>query len=134
MTNLKTEQDTIEFAKKMALEIKWPAVIALNGDLGAGKTTFVRGFIQALLGNIPVPSPTFTILQEYDTPRGKIVHADLYRINDPSELQELGLEELFENAIVFIEWPEKIDLPKNAISFNFTRSQKGLTIGIDSPQ
>ncbi|MHA1540763.1 MAG: tRNA (adenosine(37)-N6)-threonylcarbamoyltransferase complex ATPase subunit type 1 TsaE [Alphaproteobacteria bacterium] len=125
---LKTEQDTINFAKKMTKEIKSPAVIALRGDLGSGKTTFVRGFIQALCGDIPVPSPTFTLMQEYDSPKGKIVHVDLYRIENPEEIQELGLEDFFDSAIVFIEWPEKAELPNNRLSLFFKRTEKGLEI------
>ncbi|MBN1784080.1 MAG: tRNA (adenosine(37)-N6)-threonylcarbamoyltransferase complex ATPase subunit type 1 TsaE [Alphaproteobacteria bacterium] len=112
----------------MAGEITAPAIFALNGDLGAGKTTFVRGFIQALCGNIAVPSPTFTLMQEYETPKGTLLHVDLYRIHDLSEIQELGLEEYFDKAIIFIEWPDRMDLPKNTIQFEFHRTSEGLQI------
>lgn len=127
---LRTEQDTINFAKKMTKKIKAPCIIALHGDLGSGKTTFVRGFIQELCGQIPVPSPTFTILQVYESPNGKIVHSDLYRIKDSSEIQEIGLEEFFDNSIVFVEWPEKANLPKTKLNFYFTRNEKNLELSI----
>ncbi len=125
---LKTEQDTINFAKEMTKEIKSPVVVALRGDLGSGKTTFVRGFIQVLCGDIPVPSPTFTLMQEYDSPKGKIVHVDLYRIENPEEIQELGLEDFFDSAIVFIEWPEKAELPQSKFNLFFKRTESGLEI------
>lgn len=125
---LKSEQDTVDYAKKMAEEITAPATFALHGDLGAGKTTFVRGFIQALCGNIAVPSPTFTLIQEYDSPKGTILHVDLYRIHDPSEIQELGLEEYLDKAIVFIEWPDRMELPENTQELQFHRTTEGLKI------
>ena len=125
---LKTEQDTIRFATELAKKITWPQVIALHGDLGSGKTTFVRGFIQALCGEIPVPSPTFTLMQTYDSPKGSIVHLDLYRCADSSEIQELGLEEFFDSSIIFVEWPEKAELPSTRLNYYFNRAEKGLTI------
>lgn len=90
-------------------------VIALRGDLGAGKTALARGFIRARLGEVEVTSPTFTLVQLYgdDT----IWHVDLYRVEDPRELRELGLEEAFESAICLIEWPERLgeDLPEDRL-------------------
>ena len=79
-------------------------VVYMSGDLGAGKTTFVKAAIQSILGNDePVPSPTFTLIQTYDTPI-PIWHYDLYRINDPEEVLELGMDEAFSQGITFIEW------------------------------
>lgn len=85
--------------------------IALTGALGAGKTTFARGFVQALAGPVEVASPTFTLLQTYDiaTKNGAstpVCHADLYRLKAASELAELGLEEVLEQGILLVEWPE----------------------------
>jgi N-acetylmuramate 1-kinase len=84
-------------------------VIALSGDLGAGKTAAARAMIRYLAGDdtIEVPSPTFTLAQTYDLPPFPLVHADLYRVNDPSELEEIGLSPLPEGVVALIEWPER---------------------------
>lgn len=82
-------------------------VVYMQGDLGAGKTTFVRDAIQSVLHSYEaVPSPTFTLVQTYDTQKGTIYHYDLYRLIDPEEVLELGMNEAFENGITFIEWPQ----------------------------
>jgi tRNA threonylcarbamoyl adenosine modification protein YjeE len=83
-------------------------VVYMMGDLGAGKTTFVRAAIQSLLGqDEAVPSPTFTLVQTYDS-APPIWHYDLYRINDPEEVLELGMDEAFNQGITFIEWPQNM--------------------------
>jgi tRNA threonylcarbamoyladenosine biosynthesis protein TsaE len=85
-------------------------VVALSGGLGAGKTTFVRGIVRSLLGDDPVSSPTFTFRHRYEGPGlgFAVEHLDLYRLEDESELTELGLEEAFGPAILtVIEWPER---------------------------
>ena len=88
-----------EFAKKLSA----PVVIALHGDLGMGKSEIARTVIQTLRGaDTVVPSPTFTIVQNYDG----ISHFDLYRLTDASELVEVGLQHAMENDITLIEWPE----------------------------
>lgn len=83
-------------------------LIALSGDLGAGKTTLARALIRTLAGDpdLDVPSPTFTLVQAYDTPL-PVSHFDLYRLGDPSELEELGLDEALEDGIALVEWPER---------------------------
>ena len=83
--------------------------VVLRGELGTGKTTFARALIRTLLADPlhDVPSPTFALRQDYDWPGGSIFHVDLYRIGDPSELDELALDEAFETSIAIIEWPEK---------------------------
>src|ERR1043166_5024961 len=85
------------------------ALVTLSGDLGAGKTTFARALIRHLADDatLDVPSPTFTLVQHYVLPRATVVHADLYRIGDTSELAELGIDELAESAIVLLEWPDR---------------------------
>lgn len=84
-------------------------VITLSGDLGAGKSEFARAFIQAAVGSkIVVPSPTFTLLQQYEGKRYAISHFDLYRLEDPEEVYELGLEEALIEGLTLIEWPEKL--------------------------
>ncbi len=83
--------------------------IALEGDLGMGKTEFARGFIHARAGaEVEVPSPTFTLVQTYDLPGGPIWHFDLYRLADPEEIWELGWEAAREGAIALIEWPQRL--------------------------
>jgi tRNA threonylcarbamoyl adenosine modification protein YjeE len=83
-------------------------VVLLEGDLGAGKSELARAVIRTLAGaDIPVPSPTFTLVQAYDLPRLEIGHADLYRLGDPGEIQELGLEEAWQQGALLVEWPER---------------------------
>jgi tRNA threonylcarbamoyladenosine biosynthesis protein TsaE len=86
-------------------------VIALHGDLGAGKTELARAVIRAAAGDsaLIVPSPTFTRVEVYDTPLGAIWHFDLYRIDAPEQVWELGLEEALADAVSLIEWPERLD-------------------------
>ena len=85
-------------------------VVALHGDLGSGKTTFVRGVVEGLGGNPdPVSSPTFVIVQSYASPVAQIHHMDAYRIRAESELDEMGFDEYFDGAsIVLVEWPERV--------------------------
>lgn len=100
-------EETAQLAARLAPHLKAGDVIALEGDLGAGKTTFCRALISALLGeDTEVPSPTYTLVQTYDGPDFPIFHFDLYRLNDPAELDELGWDETF-GGLALIEWPEK---------------------------
>ena len=89
----------------------------LYGDLGAGKTAFVRGLAEGLgVHRDEVSSPTFTLIQEYRGGRVTLLHADLYRLDDPREIEELGLDEQGEQAVVAIEWAEKLPrVPPGAI-------------------
>ena len=84
-------------------------LIALEGDLGAGKTSFARAFINALQDEPEeVPSPTFTLVQQYETRAGTVLHADLYRIADRSETDALGLIDALDDAILLVEWPDRL--------------------------
>lgn len=96
--------------------------ILLDGPVGAGKTHFARSLIQSLL-IVPedVPSPTFTLVQTYDTRAGEVWHSDLYRLTSPHEVIELGLTDAFDDAICLIEWPDRLgDLaPADALRITF---------------
>lgn len=92
----------------LAAQLKPGDLVLLVGDLGAGKTALARAIIRTLAGDpdLDVPSPTFALVQPYDSPRGAILHADLYRLGDPREVDELGLADN-PDAIVLVEWPER---------------------------
>jgi N-acetylmuramate 1-kinase len=106
---LANEPATRRLAAEIATMLKPGDLVTLSGDLGAGKTTFARALIRHVADDatMDVPSPTFTLVQTYALPRGTIVHADLYRIGDPGELAELGIDDVAESAIVLLEWPER---------------------------
>ena len=108
--SLPDEAATAALARELASLIRQGDVLLLAGPIGAGKTTFARALIRAATGDPAeeVPSPTFTLVQTYATPRGEIWHADLYRLEDPHEALELGLDEAMEDAICLIEWPERL--------------------------
>ena len=93
---------------KIAAGVRAGDVVALEGGLGAGKTTLARAIIAALGHAGEVPSPTFTIIETYDPPqvRMPLVHADFYRLNSPSEAIEIGLDEYREGAVLIAEWPD----------------------------
>ena len=106
--DLGDERATAALAAQLAALARPGDVIALSGDLGAGKTSFARAFIEARGGAESVPSPTFTLVQTYDLPGGAIWHFDLYRLRAAEEAWELGIEEAFETGISLIEWPERL--------------------------
>ncbi len=95
------------FAQLLSVIVRRGDLIALEGEVGAGKTTFARAFIRAFLGgrDEEIPSPTYTLVQTYNTPRMNIAHFDLYRLGDPSELTELGLDHALDDSIALVEWP-----------------------------
>ncbi|MCL2369214.1 MAG: tRNA (adenosine(37)-N6)-threonylcarbamoyltransferase complex ATPase subunit type 1 TsaE [Alphaproteobacteria bacterium] len=123
------ENEMILWAKDFAKALNAPVVIALHGDLGIGKTTIARAIINELCGDTIVPSPTFTIVQEYDVTHYalRVTHYDLYRIKDKSELVEIGLMDAIANNITIIEWPEiAMDiLPKNTIHIYIGEFESG---------
>lgn len=105
---------TAALAQRLAVLARGGDVIALRGDLGVGKTSFARAFVNALPGPDgalvaeEVPSPTFTLVQSYRRLPADVWHLDLYRLERPEEAYELGIEEAFGSAIVMIEWPERL--------------------------
>lgn len=103
------EAAMVRFAEDIAAILKPGDLFCLSGDLGAGKSTFTRALLRAFADDphLEVPSPTFTLVQTYDLPRMTVSHLDLYRLEDPEEVEELGLEELLETGAAFVEWPEK---------------------------
>lgn len=95
-------------AQSLELPLAAPLVIGLTGELGSGKTTFVRGFLGALGVTDLVRSPTYTLLEEYDAGPLRVAHLDLYRLRSPAEIDELGIPDLLEaNRVMLIEWPER---------------------------
>jgi tRNA threonylcarbamoyladenosine biosynthesis protein TsaE len=99
---------TERFGARLAECCAGGSVIYLHGQLGAGKTTLVRGFLRALGFTGPVKSPTYTLLESYPIQYGVIHHLDLYRLSDPEELEWIGIRDLFDDASVcMIDWPEQ---------------------------
>jgi N-acetylmuramate 1-kinase len=121
---LPDEEATRRFATDLAGVLEPGDLITLSGDLGAGKTTFARALIRHLAGDesIEVPSPTFTLVQNYELPRFILVHADLYRIGNAAELAELGFDDVPDGAVVVIEWPDRAAgaLPADRLDIAFT--------------
>ena len=116
------EKHLEDFANKFACDIPRPLIIWLEGDLGAGKTTFARGLIHALGYKGRVKSPTYGLLEHYQLESIQVLHMDLYRISDPGELEFLGIEDLLdEQTILLIEWPDKGGswLPRPDFVFTF---------------
>ncbi len=102
-------RETVEVGRTFAAQLKPGDCVALSGTLGSGKTQFVIGVCEGLQARAHATSPTFTFINEYSAPFGTVVHIDLYRIEKPSELDALGVEEYFnERCICLIEWPEMI--------------------------
>jgi tRNA threonylcarbamoyladenosine biosynthesis protein TsaE len=102
-----TEKQMAAFAVRLAYYLDRGDCVALYGDLGAGKSSFARAIIRELSGPQDVPSPTFTLVQVYETPKGHLAHFDLYRIKHAEEVFELGWDEAH-NGIVLVEWPERL--------------------------
>ncbi len=118
------EAETIAVGRKIAEGAEPGEIYCLNGDLGAGKTVFAKGFAEGLGITEPVTSPTFTIIKEYDEGRLSLYHFDVYRIADPSEMDALGYEEyFFGDGVCLVEWSELIEelIPENAIHIDIRK-------------
>lgn len=122
---LKSADKTTQLAQAFAPFLKAGHTILLRGPVGAGKTHFARQLIltrMAAIGAIEdIPSPTFTLIQTYELGSIDIWHADLYRLSDPSEVYELGLDAAFDSAICLVEWPDRLGelSPQNALTLTF---------------
>ena len=125
LINLSSEKKTEELANKISKKLKLGHVVFFEGEMGVGKTTFIRYLINNLqkenrLKITEVTSPTFNLLNEYKIKEIKINHYDLFRIKNLDEIHNLGLFDNISNAITLIEWPQKIKpKPKNLIELNF---------------
>ncbi len=123
---LPTDQDTERFARRLATCIQAPLVLTFSGDIGAGKTTLVRALFRALGVDVPIKSPTFSLVESYQGLRGPLHHFDLYRIQEETELDHLGFRDYFEdNAICCIEWPERVQRYQRFSDLGWTLSVCG---------
>ena len=119
-----SENDTFEIAKNIAKELKKGSIVCLDGDLGVGKTIFAKGFAKGLGIEDDITSPTFTLVQSYESLDNVLHHFDVYRISDESEMDEIGYEEyFFSDAICLIEWSSLIPdlIPENAICISIEK-------------
>ncbi len=119
----KCEQDTIDFACKLASHLHAKDIIVLTGDLGSGKTKFVQGILKYFGLENNISSPTFTIVNEYNTSSFPIYHFDVYRLADSDEFYAMGGEEYFEKGLCLIEWGETVQevLPKDYLKITFAK-------------
>ncbi len=143
-TTLTSPEATARLAETLAGALGAGDILCLDGDLGAGKTHFARALIQHLqaqYGQVEdVPSPSFTLVQTYQAGEQEIWHADLYRLSDPQEVDELGLTDAFDTAICLVEWPDRLgsDMPARAlwVSLRMVPGQddaRALTLSSDRP-
>lgn len=127
---MSSPDETGQFARGLAPKMKQGDTLLLSGDLGAGKTHLARALIKERLARAgrdeDVPSPTYTLVQTYDDGITEIWHCDLYRLSDPGEIDELGLEEAFDQAICLVEWPDRLQdrAPSGALRLHFTMQDR----------
>ena len=133
---LADEAATIALGEDFAAVIQRGDVICLTGDLGAGKTCFARGLLRALSDDpaLEVPSPTFTLVQAYETPRLTVSHFDLYRLEAAEDLDALGFEEAATNGAVLVEWPERAAerMPEDAVIVELTIADSGREVRVEA--
>ncbi|MBD3665209.1 tRNA (adenosine(37)-N6)-threonylcarbamoyltransferase complex ATPase subunit type 1 TsaE [Sulfitobacter aestuariivivens] len=123
--HLQDAEATDQIARALGQRLQVGDVVLLQGPVGAGKSHFARSLIRSLLKEPEdVPSPTFTLVQTYETVSGAIWHADLYRLSDIQEVEELGLVDAFETAICLIEWPDRLGTltPESALRIDLVNT------------
>jgi tRNA threonylcarbamoyladenosine biosynthesis protein TsaE len=134
---LPDEAATVALAGRLAALARPGDVLLLTGPLGAGKTAFARAFIRALAGDaaLEVPSPTFTLVQSYDTPVAAVHHYDLWRLTDHHALEELGWDEA-QAGIVLVEWPDRLGplTPAQALGLTISLMPAGREIMLEGEQ
>ncbi|MEH6789634.1 MAG: tRNA (adenosine(37)-N6)-threonylcarbamoyltransferase complex ATPase subunit type 1 TsaE [Parasphingorhabdus sp.] len=110
MRILQDEQATLAIGRELGALLRAGDKVALSGTLGAGKTTLARGILEGLGYGGEVPSPTFAIVQQYEPPETRlpVAHVDLYRIEEPEEIQELGLDDALIDGAMVVEWPDRM--------------------------
>ncbi|WP_299964666.1 tRNA (adenosine(37)-N6)-threonylcarbamoyltransferase complex ATPase subunit type 1 TsaE [uncultured Roseobacter sp.] len=138
LTQVLDSEATAALAQRIGPLLHPGDTLLLEGDVGAGKTHFARHLIRSILITPEdIPSPTFTLVQTYDTQAGSLWHCDLYRIGTTAEIEELGLTEAFETAICLVEWPDRLGPLRPSKSLQITLAHCGdpqhrrLTIGLD---
>lgn len=119
-------EETEIAAEKLGKQLKGKEIVAFYGDLGAGKTTFVRGISKALKVNDIISSPTFTLVNEYSSDKFKIYHFDMYRIKTLEDLESTGFFDYIDTGILLIEWSENIEnyLPKDIIKIKIDKNSE----------
>ena len=132
MEYLADEAATLAFAREFAATVESPCSVALIGDLGAGKTTFVRGVLRALGDTGAIKSPTYALVESYDTTKGEVHHLDAYRIENVNDFEARGGFEYFQSrSIRFVEWPERLQgsvLFDVTLKFDFENDGRRVTV------
>ena len=124
-TLIPTEADMLDLGRQLISQFYPGDVVFFQGDLGAGKTTLIKGILQGLGYQDVVTSPTYTLLQPYSTERFEVLHFDLYRLKSPDELEMLGIRDLVDGQnLIFVEWPERGQgiLPKPSVTISIQHS------------
>ncbi|KTD19677.1 tRNA (adenosine(37)-N6)-threonylcarbamoyltransferase complex ATPase subunit type 1 TsaE [Legionella londiniensis] len=133
--SLPTEDKSIKTAEKLAYCLSSSTVLTFSGEIGAGKTTFIRALLRTLGITSAIKSPTFSLVESYQTDRYPVHHFDLYRIHDQSELEYIGFRDYFsENAVCCIEWPEHApgSLPKIDLAFHLFFKGSGREMQVEA--
>ena len=127
IVSIANEAELLALGASLIPQLSAGQTVCLIGGLGAGKTTLVRGMIQSVLGDIDVPSPTYTLVQTYEMPEFELWHCDMYRLDRPEDGYELGLIDAFEEAVCLIEWPDKLGelIPDDAMRIEIAFDGEG---------
>ncbi|MCE9687031.1 tRNA (adenosine(37)-N6)-threonylcarbamoyltransferase complex ATPase subunit type 1 TsaE [Shewanella sp. AS16] len=132
---LETETETLDLGRKLAALMRPPFILYLSGELGAGKTTLSRGIVQGLGHEGAVKSPTYTLVEPYELADVEVYHFDLYRLNDPEELEYMGIRDYFSaTSLCIVEWPDKGMglLPEADIQLHLQYADGGREIQIEA--